>query len=189
MVLFLFDNVIYVFLLLWICILTVCLCMTTLTEVFPCFFLSCKANARVKPQRWGTARTLPNFCVVLCIVCFVSFSVLFVCICVLYYCHRVATQLPLNMSYYHIIYQSSRSSWKQRLSPKYIRLWLYTSSYAVRQSKFHRVENIKSYPQKNHHYHHRHICHGVGLLVGPFRSHVSRSLFRGLPWFLLPVGE
>ena len=33
------------------------------------------------------------------------------------------------------------------------------------------------------------ICHGVGPLVDPFRSHVSRSLFKGLPWFLLPVGE
>jgi hypothetical protein len=33
------------------------------------------------------------FCVVLCIDCFVSFSVLFVCICVLNYCHRLATQL------------------------------------------------------------------------------------------------
>ena len=31
----------------------VCLCLTTLTEVFPCFFLSCKANARVKPARTG----------------------------------------------------------------------------------------------------------------------------------------
>jgi hypothetical protein len=31
------------------------------------------------------------------------------------------------------------------------------------------------------------ICHGVGPLVVPFGSHVSRSLFRGLPWFLLPV--
>jgi hypothetical protein len=31
----------------------VCLCMTTLTEVFPCLFLSCKANARVKPARTG----------------------------------------------------------------------------------------------------------------------------------------
>jgi hypothetical protein len=30
----------------------------------------------------------------------VSFSVLFVCICVLYYCHRVATQLQLNISYF-----------------------------------------------------------------------------------------
>jgi len=56
--------------------------MTTLTEVFPCFFLSCKA------------------CVVLCIVCFVTYSVLFVCICVLNNCHRVATQLQLNMSYH-----------------------------------------------------------------------------------------
>jgi hypothetical protein len=33
------------------------------------------------------------------------------------------------------------------------------------------------------------ICHGVGPLVDPFRSHVSRSLFKGLSWFLLPVGE
>jgi len=43
------------------------------------------------------------FFVILCIVCFVSFSVLFVCICVLYYCHRLATQLQLNISY-HIVY-------------------------------------------------------------------------------------
>jgi len=25
------------------------------------------------------------------------------------------------------------------------------------------------------------ICHGVGPLVDPFRSHVSRSLFKGVP--------
>jgi len=36
---------------------------------------------------------------VLCIVSFVPFSVLFVCICVMNYCHRVATQLQLNISY------------------------------------------------------------------------------------------
>ena len=48
-VLFLFDNVIYVILLLeypdrgW----------TTLAEVFPCFFLICRANARVKPAKTG----------------------------------------------------------------------------------------------------------------------------------------
>ena len=53
MVLFLFDNVIYVFLLLCLCILILCLCMATLTEVFPCFFHSCKANARVKPAKTG----------------------------------------------------------------------------------------------------------------------------------------
>ena len=33
--------------------LIVCLYMTTLTEVFPCFFLNCKANARVKPAKTG----------------------------------------------------------------------------------------------------------------------------------------
>ena len=42
------------------------------------------------------------FCVVLGIVCFVTYSVLFVCKCVLYYRHRVPTQLQLNISY-HII--------------------------------------------------------------------------------------
>jgi len=116
MALFLFDNVIYVFLLLWLCILIVCL--TTLTEVFPCFFLSCKANARVKPRKDGARPALflifvlfyvffvlfyVFLCCSLCIFRFVSFSVLFVCICILYYCHRVATQLQLNISY-HIIY-------------------------------------------------------------------------------------
>jgi hypothetical protein len=29
---------------------------------------------------------------------------------------------------------------------------------------------------------------GAGLLVNPFRSHASRSLFSGIPWFLLPFG-
>jgi len=86
----------------------------TLTEVFPSFFLSCKANARVKPAKTGHGPHFSKFlccsmyflccsmyfCVVPCIVCFVSFSVLFVCICVLYYCHRVATQLHLNISYH-----------------------------------------------------------------------------------------
>jgi hypothetical protein len=36
------------------------------------------------------------FSVVLCIVCFVSFCVLFVCKCVLNCCHRVATKLQFN---------------------------------------------------------------------------------------------
>jgi hypothetical protein len=53
MVLFLFNNAICVFLLLCLCILIVCLCMTTLTEGFPCFFLSCKANARVNLAKTG----------------------------------------------------------------------------------------------------------------------------------------
>ena len=44
----------------------------TLTEVFPCFFLSCKANARVKFTKTGHgphSSTLVVICVILCIVC------------------------------------------------------------------------------------------------------------------------
>ena len=93
----------------------------TLTEVFPCFFFSCKANVRAKPVKTGHGThcskdgarpaLLQNFCIVLHIVCFVSFSVLFVCKCVLYYCHRVATQLQLtNISYIVYCVQSPRIS-------------------------------------------------------------------------------
>jgi len=88
-----------------------------LTEVSPCFFLSCKANARVKPAKTGQGQHSSKmfvvvlcivcfvsfcvlfvlccsvyclFCVVLCIVCFVSFCVLFVCKCALYHSHAGA---------------------------------------------------------------------------------------------------
>ena len=47
------------------------------------------------------------FCLVLCIVCFVTFPVLLVCTCVLNNCHRVATQLQLN-----ILYHMSESNWE-----------------------------------------------------------------------------
>jgi hypothetical protein len=33
------------------------------------------------------------------------------------------------------------------------------------------------------------VFHAVGPPVDPFRSHVSRSLFKSLPWFLLPVTQ
>jgi len=39
---------------------------------------------------------------------FVTFPVLFVCICVLNYCHRVATQLQLNISYHTYLCQRQR---------------------------------------------------------------------------------
>jgi hypothetical protein len=51
-------------------------------------------------QRRGTVRTLTIISELCCSVyCFVSFYVLFVCKWVLYYCHRVSTQLQLNISY------------------------------------------------------------------------------------------
>ena len=67
----------------------------TLTEGFPCFFLSCKANARVKSAKMGHGPQSSKL--------FVLFFVLFVCKCVLYYCHRVATQLQLTNISHHII--------------------------------------------------------------------------------------
>ena len=93
-------NVVYVFLL-WsmysycssmysyccLCILIVVyvfLDAATLTEVFPCFFLGCRANARVILAKTGHGPHSSKICcVVVCIVCFVLFYVLFVCKCVL----------------------------------------------------------------------------------------------------------
>jgi magnesium-transporting ATPase (P-type) len=66
-------------------ILIVRLCMATLTEVFPCFFLSCTANARVKPAKTGHGTHSSQFLrcsvyclfgVVHCIVCVYMCTVL-----------------------------------------------------------------------------------------------------------------
>jgi len=71
--LFWFNNVIYIFLLLCLCILILCLCMATLSEVFPCFFLSCKANARAKPAKTGHGAHSSQFlgCFIYCLFCVV----------------------------------------------------------------------------------------------------------------------
>jgi hypothetical protein len=67
----------------------------TLTEILPCFLLSCKANARIKlaKTRHGPHSSI---LVVICVVIllFVLFYVLFLCKCVLYYCHIFFTLLP-----------------------------------------------------------------------------------------------
>ena len=81
------------------------------------------------------------FCVVLCIVCFVSFYVLFVlcrspyclCICELNYCHRVATQMQLNIShhllllYYYIILLLLHQSFKPGYLEIFVCIYDYTS--------------------------------------------------------------
>jgi hypothetical protein len=97
---FLFNTVIYVFLLLGLRILIVLL---PWLRFFRAFSSVVRQIPGYNSPNRGTARTLPkflccsqNFCVVLCIVCFVSFCVLFVFKCVLYNCHRVATQLKLT---------------------------------------------------------------------------------------------
>jgi hypothetical protein len=79
-----------------------------LTEIFPCFFLGCKANARVTPAKMGHGPHSSNI-FVLFSVFFVLFYVLFVlcrsvyCLCVNEYwthCHLIATELQLrNISY------------------------------------------------------------------------------------------
>ena len=87
----------------YLCIVYLFLDAATLTEVFPCFFLSCKANARVNLAKTGHGPHSPKLLCCPMYFCFVSFCVLFLCKCVLYYCHRVTTQLQLiNISYHNL---------------------------------------------------------------------------------------
>jgi len=66
--------------------------MATLTVVFPCFFLSCKANARVKTRKDGARPALfQNVCVVY--VLFVLCRSLY-CLCVYVYCTTATGWLP-----------------------------------------------------------------------------------------------
>jgi len=77
----------------------------TLTVVFPCFFFSCKANARVKPANMVHGPHSSKIFVLFHVLFVLCRSVcVFVCKCVLYYCHRVATQLQLTNISYHILY-------------------------------------------------------------------------------------
>jgi len=119
-VLFCFVICVYV----CVCVFVICILYSDwgfliLTEVSPCFFLSCKANARVKLAKTGHGPHSSTLFFVICVVVWlliVLFYVLFVCICVLYYSHRVSTQLQLNTSY-HIMYHNYITSY-QNLSKK-----------------------------------------------------------------------
>jgi len=103
-------NVVYVFLLwsMYSCCSSMysycCLCIlivvyvfldaNTLTEVFPCFFLGCKANAKVILAKTGHDPH-PSKIVVLFYVLLVLYRSMY-CLCVNVYCHRVTTQLQLT---------------------------------------------------------------------------------------------
>jgi hypothetical protein len=99
----------------------------TLTEVFPCFFLSCKVNARIKLAKTGHgphSSTLFVICVVRLL--FVLFCVLFVCKCVLPPGDN-STELR-NIPYY-IIYQHIIS-----YITSYHIISYYIISYHIKQS-------------------------------------------------------
>jgi hypothetical protein len=96
-VVFLFNTIIYIFLLLGLCILIVRLPWLRFFRAFSSVVRQMPAYNL--PSR-GTARTLPKF---LCCSMYCSFCVLFVCKCVLYNCHRLATQMQLTNISYHII--------------------------------------------------------------------------------------
>jgi len=103
MVVFLFTTVILYFIVM--SIYSYCMFMylhraswhssATLTEFFPCFFLSCKANVRVNPAKTGHGQHSSKL--------FVLFYVLFVlcrsvyCVCVNVYC-TIATGWLCNCS-------------------------------------------------------------------------------------------
>ena len=69
---------------------------------------------------------------------------------------------------------------RSRIVQNYVSFWIEASSLHILLTH---VVFILSSPSSSY------ICHGVATLVDPFRSHVSRSLFKGLPRFLLPVGQ
>ena len=77
----LFTSVGYIFLLLCLCFLIVMhVLFSTLTEVFPCFFLSCKANAWVYLAKTGHGSH--SSLIVLFHVLIVLFYILFCVDCV-----------------------------------------------------------------------------------------------------------
>jgi hypothetical protein len=78
------------------------------------FFCAFSSVLRQMPgynsQRQGTARTLPKLIVL--------FWILFMCKCVLYFCHRVSTQLRLANIYIYISLHSAHKGGKF-VSPKH----------------------------------------------------------------------
>jgi len=73
------------------------------------------------------------FRVVICIVCFVTFPVLFVCICVLNNCHWLATQLQVNISYHISCYVESPFRWLRMTQSPYYTYILWKRNFILTQ--------------------------------------------------------
>ena len=98
------------------------------------FFRAFSSVVRQMPgynsQRRGTARTLPKF--------IMSFYVLFVCKCVLYYCHRVSTQLQFKKTYQCINRLTPNAPYMSRtalLTPKCCILYIYSTNVGTEYFK------------------------------------------------------
>jgi hypothetical protein len=75
----------------------------TLTKVFPCFILSCKANFRVKLLKTGHGPHFSKLVVICFVRLFVLFNVLFVCKCVLLPGDNTIAVNKYHIISYHII--------------------------------------------------------------------------------------
>ena len=151
---------------------------------FPCVFLSIRQTPGQNPQTWGTAHIHLNFCVVLFNVCFVSFCVLCVCgvcvcKCVLYCCHRVATQLqstntPYQISTTLITYLLTHSMVQ---SPSWEANWSAASQEIPRISRNPKV-----------HYRTHKCPPPVSILGQPYLVHIPTSHLPGDPsWYYPPI--
>jgi len=144
--------------------------MSTLTEVFPCFFLSCKANARVKPAKtghgphssWFLCRSVYClFCVVPCIVCVYMCTVLLppggYPIAVKYISYRMYHIYIYHILSYHIIYIISYHTTPHHITS-------YTISYIPYHISYH-IYHIISYIISYHTVHFR--CHKLSQISPP----------------------